>query len=109
MRLFVTKEIEGENKLLVVMNLQENPNPAIDRTKVVQIGQLPDETTIISLEISQKDQDNLKALLRRYNHVFYWQYEYIPGVDMMITHYKLDVNPKAKPIKQKLRQMNLER
>ena len=49
--------------------------------KFVQIGWLPKETNFISLEISKKEHDDLKALLRKYNHIIVWRYEQMLGVD----------------------------
>lgn len=46
-------------------NLPEKPNPTMDRMKEVRIGHLPKETTFISLKIGKREQDDLKAFLKR--------------------------------------------
>lgn len=73
----------------------------MDRTTVAQIGRSPEETIFISLEFSKKEQDDLKALIQKYNHNFVWRHEQMLRVDPNVACYILDVNPNAKPIIQK--------
>lgn len=49
----------------------------------------------------------MNALLRKYNHVFSWHHEQTPNMEPEVTCHKLDINPNTKPVKQKLRWINL--
>lgn len=70
----------------------------MDQIEAVRIGRLLKKTIFILIEISKKEQDDLKVLLTKYNHVFV-QHEQMLVVDPEGVFHKLDVNPNAKPMK----------
>lgn len=74
----IKEEAQIKKKLPIVKNMQEKSTSTMDQTEVVRIGRLPKETTSIPLEISKKEQDDMKSLLRKYNHVFAWRHKQIP-------------------------------
>lgn len=78
----------------------------MDITKGIKIGRSLDETTFFYVEVSGKEQEDLNALLRKYNHIFTRQHEQMPRVDPEVAYHKLDVNPNVKPVKQKPVRMN---
>ena len=48
------------------------------------------------------------ALLKEYKEVFAWDYEEMPGLDPKLVTHKLNVDPKAKPMKQPARKYHLD-
>ena len=50
-------------------------------------------------------QDELVALLRDYQDIFAWSYQYMPGLNPDIVQHRLPLNPGCSSVKQKLRRM----
>ena len=47
-------------------------------------------------------------MLKEYKEVFAWDYEEMPGLDPKLVTHKLNVDPKAKPMKQLARKYRLD-
>ena len=54
----------------------------------------------ISKGLLEEEKRRLIALLKEYGDVFAWVYEEMPGLDPKVVTHKLNVNPKAKLVKQ---------
>ena len=52
--------------------------------------------------------DALVALLIEFKEVFAWSYEDMLGIDTDIVQHCIPTDPTMKPVKQKLRRMNLD-
>ena len=59
-----------------------------------------------TLTLSKKDA--LVALLIEFKEVFAWSYEDMLGIDTDIVQHCIPTDPTMKPVKQKLRRMNLD-
>lgn len=109
-RIFGIHAVETKNfQLPVVIILQERSPLAMDLNQAVGIGKATDESIFILMEINQWEQEDLKSLLRKFNHVFAWQDEQMPGVDPDVACHKLDINPNTKLVKHKPKRMNPDR
>lgn len=71
----------------------------MDQIWIVRIGEALDETIFISIEISLQEQEDLKSLLRKYNHVFASQHEQRLRVSPDIVCHKFDINTNTNLVK----------
>ena len=62
----------------------------------------------ISKSLPKGERRMLEALLKEYKDVFAWNYEEILGLNPKLVTYKLNVNPKAKLVKQPTRKYRLD-
>lgn len=62
----------------------------------------------ISKGLLEEKKRRLIALLKEYKDVFAWVYEEMPRLDPQVVTYKLNVNPKAKLVKQPARKYHLD-
>ena len=62
----------------------------------------------ISRSLLEREKRQLVALLKEYKEVFAWDYEEMPGLDPKLVTHKLNVDPKAKPMKQPARKYHLD-
>ena len=62
----------------------------------------------INKGLPEEENRRLIALLKEYKDVFAWDYEKMPGLDPKVDTYKLNVDPKAKPVKQLGRKYRLD-
>ena len=53
-----------------------------------------------SKSLSPTEKDDLTHIIREYKAVFAWNYEDVPGFDLPIAMYRLNINQDAKPVKQ---------
>jgi len=49
--------------------------------------------------------EELMALLKKYQEIFAWSYQDMPGLSSDIIHHRLPLNPECSLVKQKLRRM----
>ena len=56
----------------------------------------------------EEERRRLITLLKEYEDDFGWDYEEMPGLDAMVVTHKLNVDPKAKPVKQPPRKYRLD-
>jgi hypothetical protein len=68
-----------------------------------------DKTVMTSQDLSPSEETELLSFLDKNNDVFAWQTSNLTGVSKSIIKHKLQVNPSAKPKKQKLRKMSDEK
>ena len=62
----------------------------------------------VSKSLPKGERRMLVALLKEYKDVFAWDYEEMPGLDAMVVTDKLNVDPKARPVKQPPRKYRLD-
>ena len=62
----------------------------------------------ISKGLPEKEKRRLITLLKEYKDVFAWDYEEMPGLDPKVVTHKLNVDAKARPIKQPPRKYHLD-
>jgi hypothetical protein len=80
------------------------------KTKRVPLDpKVPDRTVIISKDLSPRKETELLSFLDKNNDVFVWQTSDLMGVSRIIIKHRLQVNPSAKPKKQKLLKMSNEK
>jgi hypothetical protein len=68
-----------------------------------------DRTVCIGAEMDQREQMELIQYLDKNSDVFTWHTFELIGVSREVIEYKLQVNPNAKPRKQKLRKISDEK
>jgi hypothetical protein len=66
---------------------------------------VPDRTVCIRAEMSPEEQAELLQFLNKNSDIFAWSTSNIIGVSREVIEHELQVNPNAKPKKQKLRKM----
>jgi hypothetical protein len=87
----------------------ENAKPqtkaqACEETKRVPLDLLvPNEQVIIGTGLSQEEEDKLVEFLRRNKDIFTWSSNDLGGVSRDIIEHKLDIDPKVKPKKAKVK------
>ena len=62
----------------------------------------------ISKGLLEKEKRRLIALLKEYKDVFAWDYEEILGLDPKVVTHMLNIDPKAKLVKQLARKYRLD-
>ena len=53
--------------------------------------------------------EEYRALFKEFCNIFAWYYEEIPGIDPSIVVHEIKIYPTARPIRQKLRQVHLQK
>jgi hypothetical protein len=77
-----------------------------EETKRVPLDPLVlDKQVIIGTGLSQEEEDKLVEFLRSNKDIFSWSSNDLGGVSRDIIEHKLDIDPKVKPKKQKLRKL----
>jgi hypothetical protein len=77
--------------------------------KVPLDPRVPDKVVMISQDLSSNEEDKLLLFLDRNSDVFVWQSSDLIGVSRDIIEHKHQVNPTARPRKQKLHKMSDEK
>jgi hypothetical protein len=72
-------------------------------------SRVPDKAVMISQDLSASKEDELLSFLDRNSDVFVWQTSDLTGVSRDIIEHKLQVNPLARPRKQKFCKMSDEK
>jgi hypothetical protein len=67
---------------------------------------VPDKTVMISQDLTSREETELLSFLDKNSDVFTWKTSELTGVSRDIIEHKLQVNPSAKPKKQRLRKMS---
>jgi hypothetical protein len=80
-----------------------------DFKRVALDSSVPDNTVYIGTEISLKEQVELLQFLDKNNDIFTWSTSDLVGVCREVIEHKFQVNPHAKPKKQKLHKMSEEK
>ena len=62
----------------------------------------------IGSTLTEKERKDLKKLLTKFQKVFEWSYENMPGNDPEIAQHHIDTHAHMVPVKQKLRSMRTE-
>jgi len=68
-----------------------------------------DKHVIIGTRVSQEEEDKLVEFLRNNKDIFAWSSNDLGGVSKDIIEHKLDIDPKVRPKKQKLRKLAEDR
>ena len=74
--------------------------------KVLLYKHLPDRQVTISAALESEEECELLEFLNKNKDVFAWSASDLHGVSRLIIEHKLDIDPKIKPKKQKLRKMS---
>ncbi|XP_059635421.1 uncharacterized protein LOC132277598 [Cornus florida] len=69
----------------------------------------PERTTRVGERLIEEEKQELVDLLSQNANVFAWSHLDMPGIDPLVSCHSLNVNPSAKPIKQKQRRFTPER
>jgi hypothetical protein len=69
----------------------------------------PDKKVIIGANLSKEEEEQLMKFLRSNQDVFAWSAKDLEGVSREIIEHKLNIDPKFKPKKQKLRKLSEDR
>jgi hypothetical protein len=77
--------------------------------KVPLDPRVPDRTVCIDAEASQQEQVKLLAFLDKISDVFAWSISDLVGASKDAIEHRLQVSPRARPKKQKLRKMSEEK
>jgi hypothetical protein len=80
-----------------------------DFTRVALDPRVPDGTMCIGAEMCPEEQAKLLQFLDKNNDVFAWSTSDLIGVSREVIEHKLQVNPNAKPKKQKLYKISEEK
>ena len=67
---------------------------------------LPDKEVTISATLAPEEEQSLLEFLNKNQDVFAWSASDLRGVSRDIIEHKLDIDPKIRPKKQKLRKMS---
>jgi hypothetical protein len=67
---------------------------------------VPDKTVMISQDLTSREETELLSFLDKNSDVFTWKTSELTGVIRDIIEHKLQVNPSAKPKKQRLHKMS---
>jgi hypothetical protein len=67
---------------------------------------VPNKTVMISLDLTSREEAELLSFLDKNNNVFSWRNSDLMGVSRDIIEHKLQVNPSARPKKQRLWKMS---
>ena len=88
---------------------QDEPSPLVqDPTEDVNIGSEEDPKILqIGTSLSPEEKKRLTDFLKQHEEVFAWTYEDMSGLDPKLVEHRLVLKPDAKPVKQKLRKMDL--
>lgn len=65
--------------------------------------------TYISIELSRKEKKDLEKHLNKIHHVFAWQVDQMLGIDLRDACYKIQIDPKFKPVWQRTQKMAPDR
>ena len=63
----------------------------------------PEKFTRIGTSMEEKTKQDLVQFLNKSMNVFAWNHEDMPGVDLSVITYRLNVSPSYKPVRQKRR------
>ena len=77
-----------------------------DIVQIVLDPELPDRLVGIGSLLKQELWEDLVRFLRQNQDVFAWSHEDMPGIDPQIMSHRLNVDPGARPVKQKRRGMS---
>jgi hypothetical protein len=69
----------------------------------------PDRVVRIGSQLSEGLKTELSEFLKKNLDVFAWSHEDMPGIDPAIISHRLNIDPAAKPVKQKKRNFAPER
>ena len=87
------KKIEPMEPILETINLGNDENP-----RLIKIG----------LTLNEGERKDLKELLIKFQELFAWSYEDMPGIDLEIAQHHIDTHSHMVLIKQKQRRMRIE-
>jgi hypothetical protein len=83
--------------------------PECETKRVPLDPRVPDKAVMISQDLSASEEAELLSFLDKNSDVFTWQASDLTGVSKDIIEHKLQMNPLARPRKQKLRKMSDEK
>jgi hypothetical protein len=83
--------------------------PECDTKRVPLDPRVPDKAVRISQDLTTYEETELLSFLDKNNDVFTWRTSDLTGVSRDIIEHKLQVNPSAKPRKQRLHKMSDEK
>ncbi|KAG9458214.1 hypothetical protein H6P81_002722 [Aristolochia fimbriata] len=98
---FVLKEAPAE--------FEEGGQSTVDKLKKVDLGTAEGpRPTFLSASLTANEEVEYMALLRKYRHIFAWNYTEMPDLDPRVAVHKLAVHPSVRPVKQSQRRFRPE-
>ena len=100
------KALKGRKVYVVDVEPEDKPDESwepIEETKEVQLDDNPERTTQIGTSLSWELRDQLITFLWTNKDVFTWLPSDMPGISPDMIAYELNLNPKKKPMHQKMR------
>ncbi|XP_072090422.1 uncharacterized protein [Arachis hypogaea] len=89
-------------------DFEDRPMPNEDLTKVA-LTKDPAKFTYMGTSISKGEQESLIRFLQENADLFAWTPADMPGIDPSVITHKLAVNPEARPVSQKKRNLGAEK
>ncbi|XP_072059698.1 uncharacterized protein [Arachis hypogaea] len=89
-------------------DFQDRPTPNDELTKL-SLTDDPTKFTFIGTSVESEEKDKLIRFLRENTDLFAWTTGDMPGIDPSVITHKLAVNPAARPISQKKRNLGTEK
>ena len=88
---------------------QGRVEPIKEETQLVNL-EVDDEPKMVQISntLTSSEKDTLVTLLKEFKEVFACSHEDMLGIDTNIVQHCIPIDPAMKPVKQKLRRMNLE-
>ena len=81
-----------------------------EETEIINLGFGEERKEVkVGTGMSSHIRDELVALLRDYQDIFAWSYQYMPGLSPDIVQHRLPLNPECSLVKEKLKRMKPER
>ncbi|CAL9025156.1 unnamed protein product [Prunus brigantina] len=81
----------------------ERPQPFEDLETIVISDDHPDQPVRIGTHLAPTDRTRLLDFLRNNFDCFAWSHADVPGIDPQVITHRLNINPDARPIRQKRR------
>nr|XP_025676136.1 uncharacterized protein LOC112776263 [Arachis hypogaea] len=89
-------------------DFQDRPTPNEELTKII-LKDDPLKFTFVGTSMTPEDTKNLTSFLQENADLFAWTSADMPGIDPSIITHKLALNPAARPISQKKRNLGTEK
>ncbi|XP_072073769.1 uncharacterized protein [Arachis hypogaea] len=89
-------------------DFEDRPMPNEDLTKVA-LTEDPTKYTFMGTSISKEEKESLIKFLRQNADLFAWTSADMPGIDPSVITHKLAINPEARPVSQKKRNLGAEK
>ncbi|XP_022851528.1 uncharacterized protein LOC111373252 [Olea europaea var. sylvestris] len=104
------RKIKGDVMQLIELELElENRGRLAPVEELVEVELVPGRKVTVGRDLDSTIMAKLISCLSQNQDVFAWTVEDMPGIDLEVAVHRLNVNPGAKPVKQRKRQFAPER